>query len=58
MLVLCLFASSLTVLLGKQVVTGKSADGFLSFDPVYLICRFPVTSVSFLTVRHSNIRAT
>lgn len=29
---------------GKQVVTGKSADGFLSFDPICLICRFLVTS--------------
>lgn len=44
MLALCLFASSLPVILGEQVVTGKSADGFLSFDPVYLVCRFPVTS--------------
>lgn len=47
MLVLCLFVSSLPVFLGKRVVAGKSADGFLSFDPIYLICRFPVTSCFF-----------
>lgn len=44
------YASSLLVCFitacvwGKQVVTGKSADGFLSFDPICLICRFFVTS--------------